>query len=700
MYFSKRWAVFPCHGKAPATPHGFKDAVLSPEDYKELLRKFPGQNIGIATGAISDIFVLDVDVKNGAKGAESLAELEAKHGKLPRTITAATWSGGKHYFFKYPPGGMGCRTNFMPGLDIRGTGGYVVAPPSIVEGKPYTWLHAPTDTPLAEAPEWLLHLLKEQRVAAPAAAGPEAPIPSGGRNSELTSRAGKMRAAGMDASDIYAALQKINATRCQPPLPEKEVRMIAESVGRYTPAAPDAPLTDLWNAERFAEKYGDRVRWCDQLGGWHVWNGGAWRRVDETAIMALAKEFTKDIYRQASATGDKRLKAHAIKSESAGKLKATCELAKSEPGVAMDSGAVDRNNHLLNCANGTLDLNTGAMRPADRGDLITKQLAVNYDPAATCPAWLQFLSDIFQGDGELIDYVQRVAGYSLSGYTTEQKFFLCVGNGRNGKSTFLKHLMYLLAPDYACATPAQTMLESDGNTLHAIASLKGSRLVVLNEFDEGKTLSSAQVKNLTGGEPVVARHLYHEQFVYTPTYKFWLTTNFKPRIKDTSLGIWRRLVVIPFDYTVPPEKVDARLDDKLAAEYAGIFAWAVAGYAKWRAAGLPDLERLRLVAGEYQQDSDLIGQFLADCHDTEADPDGAETTIIELMQGFARWAQQNGVRYYPGRAAVLDYMAKKGYGRPQRSNSAIARGRMVFTGLALKVEARPSYYGTKEAETW
>lgn len=678
--FELGWAAFPCNGKIPSTPNGFKAAVKTEEEYNALNQKYPGSNIAIATGAVSGIYVLDVDVKHEAGGMESLQALINKHGPLPKTVEASTWSGGRHYYFTLPKDGLGCRTNFLPGLDIRANGGYVIAPPSVIDSKPYAWINEPGSVPVAESPAWLLAILKER--AKPVDLG-DGLIGPGSRNQELTRRAGKMRSIGMDENDIYQALLKINATKCSPPLPEKEVRTIAESVSKYQVGNTSAALTDVWNAERFVERYGQNLRWCEKLGGWFVWNGSCWQQTEQTALVKWAKDFVRSLSLQADAVGDKKLKGHAIRSESAGKLSAILELAKSEAGVMADFNVFDSNNNLLNCANGTLNLDTGEMYEAKREDYITKAVSLPYDPKAECPTWGRFLEEVFQGDYDLIQYVQRAIGYCLSGYTTEQKFFLCVGNGRNGKSTFLKHLMYILAPSYSSGTPSATMLENDGNTMNAIAALKGKRLVVLNEFDEGKTLSAAQVKNLTGGEPVVARLLYHEQFVYTPTYKFWLTTNFKPRIKDTSLGIWRRLVVIPFDYTVPPEKIDIKLDEKIAAEYSGILNWAIEGYRQWRKSGLPVLEKLKRVASVYQSDSDMIGQFIDDCSDPEATEE-TETSVVDFIKAFQEWAIENGIRHYPSRNAIIDYMEKKGYGRPIRRDNGLMRGKKCWKKISIR----------------
>lgn len=678
-YMHRGWSVLPCRGKLPATAHGYKDATRNPDDIARLFAD--SNNIGIATGAVSGIFVLDVDVKNGAGGDKTLAGLEAKHGALPQTVSASTWSGGRHFYFRYPAGGVGCKTGFLPGLDIRGDGGYVVAPPSKLSEKSYAWEQgrSPVETQIMDAPKWLLDILQPEKKTKPHNAN----LIAENRNSTLTKLAGRMRAAGMDAEGIWTELSKINAERCTPPLPDKEVRTIAESIGKYSAGVVKEPLTDVWNCERLAERYGDNVRWCEKLGGWHYWDGTCWRQNDETLLMRWAKDLVKSWQTQAAASDDRDLMRHAVRCESNARLNAMVSLVKSEPNILAPFERFDRDYYLLNCANGTLDLETGRLRDFDRADMITRKLDVAYKPDADCPTWKAFLNDIFMGDTELITYLQKAVGYCLSGDTREQKFFLCWGNGRNGKSTLLKHIMYILAPGYASGTPAATMLESESqNALNAIAALKGMRYVILNEFDEGKTMSAAQVKNLTGGEPVVARFLYCSQFTYTPTYKFWMSTNFKPRIKDTSLGIWRRLVLIPFEYTVPVEKLDPELDEKLAAEYEGILAWAVQGFKIWKQDGLSAIKKLSAVVEAYQEDSDVIGQFITECSDPELEPQ--ETSVANLMQGLDEWCKENGIRFTPSRNMVLDYMEKHGYGRPVMGSSRMTRSRLIWRGIAIQ----------------
>lgn len=225
------WAVFPCNGKLPATPHGFKDASKDPEVIKKLFPDGKKFNLGVETGKNSGIWVLDIDVKNGALGMESLLELEREHGQLPETVRAITQSKGYHYYFKYDAR-IGCRTGVRDGIDTRSDGGYVIAPPS--DG--YCWEAGcgPDDIPIVDAPEWIILLCMKQAAAGPRALTKEdSEIITKNRNSRLTAIAGKLRRVGMDADELLAMLRTINAKRCSPPLPEKEIVTIADSVGKY-----------------------------------------------------------------------------------------------------------------------------------------------------------------------------------------------------------------------------------------------------------------------------------------------------------------------------------------------------------------------------------------------------------------------------------------------------------------------------------
>lgn len=231
----------PCHqsvcdsaGKHPRTKNGVHDASTDEAKIRRWWDIWPGANIGVATGKEAGFFALDVDPLRC--GAETLASLQTKHGRLPDTRSAATGGDGVHYLFKYPDFPMKNFTGALgPGLDIKGEGGAIVVAPSLhASGKRYRWKN---DAPIANAPEWLLRLLREARGSgANGIAGVGGAIPEGQRNNTLMSLAGTMRRRGMSARAIEAALLVTNSERCHPPLLEDEVRKIASSVSRYEPA--------------------------------------------------------------------------------------------------------------------------------------------------------------------------------------------------------------------------------------------------------------------------------------------------------------------------------------------------------------------------------------------------------------------------------------------------------------------------------
>jgi putative DNA primase/helicase len=358
-----------------------------------------------------------------------------------------------HLYFKHPEQHVRTGIRVAPGLDVKASGGYVVAPPSVgPNGKPYEWVIPPEEAELAEPPAWLMRLLERERPKGPAA-GIGKRISAGGRNKVLASLGGTMRRRGMGEAEILAALLVTNEQRCEPPLETEEVEKIAASVARYEPAgnvvsisanvhrAPPSPhgynLTDLGNSERFVAQHGQNIRYCYLWGKWLVWNGARWERDDAGRVYRLAKKTVRSMYREASDAEDeerrKSLAKHASRSEGADKIKAMLELAKSAVPVAPDE--LDSDPWLLNASNGTVDLRTGALREHRREDLITKLAPVEYDPNATAPTWEAFLERVLPGE-ELRTFVQRAAGYSATGDTSEQIMLINHGAGNNGKSTF------------------------------------------------------------------------------------------------------------------------------------------------------------------------------------------------------------------------------------------------------------------------
>jgi len=628
------------------------------------------RNVGVVCGWVSgdgngrSLVVLDFD-EPGAYEAFARANLE---------LVKSTWvvrsSKGYHVYLR-APGKV--QTTKMPGGDLKGEGGYVVAPPSIhPDGPAYTWANR---TPEIAEVDDLAALIQAETSERKAAEIPDR-IPSGERNSTLTSLAGTMRRRGASTAEILAALRVANAERCDPPLPSTEVERIAQSVGRYPPVTP-APhaqaatpttthllhQTDLGNAERLVARHGAELRYCHPWARWLAWDGRRWAIDDAGEVKRRAKETTRAIYAEAAQLADESVRKErakwAMRSENRTRLDAMTYLAQSETGIPVTPDELDAGPWLLTCNNGTLDLRTGKLRPHAQTDLITKLAPVDYDPNAQAPTWQAFLQRIMAENETLTAFLRRAVGYSLTGDTGERALFFLHGAGANGKSTFLETIR-AMAGDYGLRTPTETLMtKRSGAIPNDVARLKGARLVTAAESDEGKRLAEALIKDLTGGDTIAARFMRAEWFDFRPQCKIWLATNHKPTIKGTDKAIWDRIKLIPFEVIIPDEEQDRRLIERLKAELPGILAWAVRGCLEWYQDGLGIPDVVTTATGRYRDEMDVLGAFIADrC---ELTPTASETAKA-LYNGYKDWCEANGEKSVSKRAFGLR-LAERGLDR-------------------------------------
>jgi putative DNA primase/helicase len=462
----------------------------------------------------------------------------------------------------------------------------------------------------------------------------------------------------MQADEIAVALLAVNMGRCRPPLDEDEVWAIARSVGRYTPV-PDAPdlvvavegkpprnfhQQDAGNGELFAYLHGDQVRYDHRRGRFLLWQNHWWQPDQDAAVLRRAKQTTRTRLRWAADVEDQDQREKEVRwalgSESHSRLTAMLAQARSEHPITDPGTDWDSRTDLLGVANGVVELRTGELRPGAQADRITMHTEVPYDATAECPRWLRFLGEVFLGDQELIDYVHRGIGYSVSGATREQCLFICYGGGSNGKTTFLGIVRHVLG-DYGHNMPFSA-LELSGRAAipNDVADLVGRRLVTASETNESARLNEARVKALVGEDPITARHLHQEFFTFRPVAKFWLGVNHRPRVSDDSHGFWRRVRLIPFVRQFEGASVDKRLADKLLAESAGILAWAVRGCLEWQRRGLEPPAVVINATAEYQRDSDPLGGFLEEACVVGA----AESSLSsELYKAYHAWAEHQGL---------------------------------------------------------
>lgn len=404
--------------------------------------------------------------------------------------------------------------------------------------------------------------------------------------------------------------------------------------------------TDLGNAERLVKQYGDILRYCYERKMWLIWKGNHWKWDEGGEVMRMAQRTVRTIYEEAAEEDDenerKKLADWAKTSESNQRLNAM--VSQAQPLTAVHLDELDANYWLLNCKNGTIDLHTGELREHKKEDYQTLMCPYDYDPALAHPIWDTFLARVCNSKTDIITYLQRSIGYSLTGDTSEQVLFFAHGQGQNGKSTFLETFIEIMGP-YSAQANIEMFLTSfkQGNAGHSedVANLAGKRFVVASEIEEGRRLAVPKLKQMTGGEKVRASHKYEHEFEYQVTYKIWLNGNHKPEITDTTFSIWRRVKMIPFDITIPPNERDRRLREKLRAEYPAILAWAVQGCIDWQSDGLKDPQEVTDAVAEYRQEQDFLMEFFhAKCF---LNPKDAECTVShkELFTAYQSWCADN-----------------------------------------------------------
>lgn len=408
------------------------------------------------------------------------------------------------------------------------------------------------------------------------------------------------------------------------------------------PTVADLHRTDLGNAQAMALLYGHCIRYDHRRARWLVWNEHRWEEDTNGAIERLAHQVARERLRAAADMDDKqerrRAAGFALASESRRSISAMLSLAQSLEPLALEGTELDQNDWLLGCENGVIDLRLDRMHNGMPSDMLTMSTRLYYDQTAGCPRWEQFLQEVFSGDQELIAFIKRAIGYSLTGVTSEQVLFLCWGTGCNGKSTFLNVLRGILG-DYARNTPFSTFEVSKYQGIpNDLAALSHVRLITASETAETTRLNEARVKAVTGGDPISCRFMRGEWFEYIPAFKVWLAMNHKPEIRGTDNAIWRRIRLIPFRESFEHRK-DPFLEQTLVRERPGILSWAVEGCQDWQVEGLGMPAAVRDFTAEYRRESDLIGRFLEEC--TEPTPLGS-IGAAALYEVFKGWLKANG----------------------------------------------------------
>lgn len=719
------------------------------------------RNIGIVTGPVGCVVAVDTDSLEGNAWVEA---------NLPATPMMTETAKGRHRFYRHPGTPVPNKVRIRDGVDIRGDGGYVVAPGSVhVSGHVYRevqpWPDSIDALPTFD-PAWL-------GMAAPSlATNDDVPIPAHLGSSQVTSadRAARLKRAqaylsavppaiegqggdlhtyqvccrvvrgfGLDASDARQLLEPWNA-RCVPPWSAAELDAKIASALRYgreligakvvdrplsslrlgrsegppslAPVASEAdargslsandrdahfaekqseavsavgrpmaadtfPLTDTGNAEALAAWYGDRLRYDHAQRRCLVWEGHRFRPDADAALDRIAKDVIRRRQAEALASADESRRTAALKwsllSEARQRREAMIALAQSERPIADAGASWDADQWLLGVPNGVVDLRTGTLRDGQPSDRITLQAGVPYQLEASCRLWLATITDILNGDEQLVAYLQRALGYSLTGHTAEHVLWMAHGAGSNGKSTLLGTVAYVMG-DYSHVMPFSTVLAQPTNApTNDLAALAGRRFVQASEARDGAKLDEARIKMLTGGDTVTARFLHQEFFTFQPTLKLWLSVNHRPIVRDDSYSFWRRMRLLPFTRTFA---VNPTLADDLKAEGPGILAWLVRGALLWQAEGLNTPDAVTAATTAYKDDSDVLSEFLTDACDLDAE---ASIGAAEFYRGYLAWAERQGY-------AERERMTRQLFGRKAAERFPKVKTRTVWTysGVALR----------------
>lgn len=403
---------------------------------------------------------------------------------------------------------------------------------------------------------------------------------------------------------------------------------------------------DMGNADRFVDLFGDNVRYCYTEKKWYYYNSMKWcvdnigvvLRMADKSVEAMKAEARLYLQADEENGGDmsKAFEKHMKVSRSNKSKKAM--LNEVEHHIPVLPAQMDKYRMALNTPSGIINLKNGEMRAHNPEYYFTKITSVDCSQTAECPRWLAFLDDIFAGDKELIRYIQKAVGYSLTGSTAEQCAFFLYGTGRNGKSTFIDVIRDVFG-DYAANIQPETIMvrNSQSSAINSdIARLKGARLVTSVEPNEGVRINEGLLKQLTGDDTVTARKLYSEEFEFKPEFKLWMATNHKPIIRGTDTGIWRRIHMIPFNVQIPEDKVDKNLTHKLKAEMTAIFKWCIDGCILWQREGLKMPSAVLQSVREYKREMDVISAFIEDRCVLEG-----SVQASTLYAAYTSWAGDN-----------------------------------------------------------
>jgi P4 family phage/plasmid primase-like protien len=626
-------AVFPLayRNKVPAIEGGCKAATTEKSKIERWWNQNPRYNIGIATGNKSNGLVvidLDVDKNKGIDGYEVLRDWQNKHGELPETWQSITGRGGYHYFYKDTITHSN-KVGLYEGVDIRGEGGYIVAPPSVhPNGNTYEWEQEPKEYEIAQVDDIVNDFFKgeKQRIDSEHKTNFKVPelIPEGKRVDTIVRLIASLRTKGLDDDAIKAAVRVENEKRCNPPLKEKELEKAVfpalkrdwqvnspyynnfnamnENDNKYVNevlkklnelnAVERFPMNDRGSADLFATIFKNVSRYNPTKKDWMYYDKTRWTADTEGMRAKRNAKMLADVLVRYSVTAslpdDKRQSYIKYAAGMMNYRNRNVMITDAKDLNFFENTELDKDDFLINCRNCVLDLSEDQPKVLEHNAdlLLSKICNASYNPAATCTLWEKTVNEIMQGDTAKIKYLQKMSGRFLTGDTSEEEFYIFFGaTTRNGKSTITEILLYLLG-DYATTiSPESLAIKANKDSRTAspdIAKLAGTRLVVASEPPRRMLFDSSLVKTLTGRDTVSARFLHENEFQFKPKFKLILNSNYLPVISDKTVFSSNRVKVVPFERHFTEKEQNKHLKEQLQQEIDGILNWCIQGLSLYR----------------------------------------------------------------------------------------------------------------------
>lgn len=436
-----------------------------------------------------------------------------------------------------------------------------------------------------------------------------------------------------------------------------------------------ADMSEDMLAEHFVNTHGRNWRFVRQWGSWFEWRGDGWYRDDVGKVDRLAVEITRQALYWPEAgqlTPDGRRKVNSKRT--AGNLR---DIAQSAPQVAATVDQWDTHQMLLGVPGGVVDLKTGQLAEPRADDYITKRTRIS--PAeGDAPLWRRFLETVTAGDGELIAFMQRFAGYALTGETREQCLAFLYGTGQNGKGVFITTIANILG-DYAMSADADVFMESDQQRHSTeMARLRGARLVTVDETDSSKRWNEKRIKRITGGGKIEARFMRQDDFEFVPQFKLLIAGNHKPQLRGVGKAIQRRIHLVPFTVTIHDEEKDEELPKKLEAEYPQILRWMIDGCLQWQRGGLKAPQQVLDATSRYIEGEDVIGEWIEE----RCDQSGEVQRPI-AYKNYRAWVEGRGERPWSSKA-FRSAIEERGFTERK------SHGTWLIEGLSLRATAPDS----------